>query len=277
MRESWPTPGHYEIPPEPDTAVEVFWTQWGQQAGFDHEQFRSLWRDAENQYTDDLEQHNFRHAQEVLWDAMCLADQCEAHGLVVNRKALSEAALLHDAGLHRNFMHYRFESEEAYSAAILGILAPNHGLQPEDIAVGQQAILSTRAGAEPLTLEDKIMVRADLMNMSGDYESTFLPTTERLMAEDQAIALSRGKPFDPLQFKRNSIKTIAAYLGHDLSLGPFDDPKWLERPVSNLWRMIAETATEEQLPIREFIRHLGSSAVDNLLLGHFHRHPDTKS
>lgn len=261
-----PMPGEYDIPAERDLAFEKLWAMWGERAGFSREQFSWLWTDAENQYTDELPHHNFQHAQRVFWDTMCLTDICEAHGITVNRKALSVAALLHDAGFHRDFMQHRFDSKEEYSAVILGALTPRYGLQSEDIAVAKQAVRSTALDATPVSIEDKILGRADMMNVSGDYKTSFEPTTDRLMAEAQVRAeWARGGIVDRLVFKRYSIRAVGSYLARDLSLGPFEDRAWLKRPVANLRRLVEETALEEHLPVSEFIRRLGSSAVSGLL------------
>lgn len=266
-----PIPGEYDLPDNPEQVSGAFWSLWGEKAGFSREQFDSLWKAAEAQYTDELPWHNFQHAQRVLWDAMCLADIYDAHNPddKVNRRALVVAALFHDAGFHEDFMEEQFESKEAYSAFILGTLAGQHGLELEDLAIGQQAILSTQVDATPVSIEDKILGRADLMNVSGDYETSVSPATERLLREAQML----GGEIKSLAFKRHAIRSIASYLTRDLSLGRFEDRRaWAKRPVSNLWRMIVETSEEEDLPVARFVSLLGSTAVIKLVREHFSHH-----
>jgi len=110
------------------------------------------------------------------------------------------------------------------------------------------------------------------MNISGDYAASFEPTTERLMTEAQKK--NSSGIIDRLGFKRSSIKAIAAYLVRDLSLGSFEGREWLKRPASNLRRLVIETASEEGLPMQEFVRRLGNSAVNSLLGEHQSDDPD---
>ncbi|HEX5743957.1 MAG TPA: hypothetical protein VFX84_00690 [Candidatus Saccharimonadales bacterium] len=259
-------PGQYEIPADPVRAQEQFWSQWGEKAGFGRQQFETLWTDAGKQYID-LAHHNFDHAQRVLWDAMCLADACEGNGIEVNRKALIGAALFHDAGYYQRAALDDTASKEAYAARILRAYATQqeYGMSTEDIVVGIQAILSTEVERVPVSIEDKILVRADLMNIGGDYKTSVTPTTERLLEEARVL---EGTSDDPapgrLPFMHRSIRVIAGYLVHDLSLGPFDKKEWLEQAVGNLLRMIRETAAEESRSASDLVKELGSSAVTKL-------------
>jgi hypothetical protein len=267
-RPAGPKPGHYEIPDEPLQAQEKFWSQWGEQAGFSREQFNLIWADASEQYID-LAHHNFGHAQQVLWDAMCLVDMCEANGVKVNRKALIGAALFHDGGYYQRALQDDPTSKEVHAAMMFEAYARqrDYGLEPEDIHIGAHAIRSTESTRRPIYIEDKILIRADIMNVSGDYETSVEPVTKSLLEEARMLEGDDGQTPSRVQFMHRSIKVIASYLIHDLSLGSFDTKDSLEKSVRNLLRMIRETATEESRSTADLVKGLGSHAVTNL----FHR------
>lgn len=262
-----PIPGQYEIPDDPVGAQEKFWQQWGEAAGFTEEQFGLLWRDAGQQYYSRLAHHNFDHAQRVLWDAMCLADLCERNDIAVNRKALMGAALFHDAGYHQKILQEDYRSKEFYAAMIFKAYAEgsDYGMDEHDIYVGWHAIMATESKRVPLSIEDKILVRADIMNVGGDYETSVEPVTESLLTEEEQLA-DEGEDTSSLRlpFMHRSITVLASYLVHDLSLGPFDKKEWFEQALSNVLRMIRETAAEEGRSAAELVKELGSSAVTKL-------------
>jgi hypothetical protein len=251
-------------PPENNPTNEValtldaFWTRWGERSGFTREQLDMAWADAENQYGE-LPYHNFEHALETLWGTMELTDLCEQNGVEVNRKTLIGAALFHDAGYDRDAPDYG--SKEAYSAALFELFAPSYGYAAEEIAIGKQAILATKVSAKPESIEDKILVRADLKNLGEDYTSSVLRKTNLLKEESKIL---KGNDFNPMQFAADSICVVATYLGNDLSLGEFEE-NWTKRAALNIKRLIFEFAAEQSTSAAKYIQGLGSVAVVRLL------------
>jgi hypothetical protein len=241
-------------------SFEEFWERWGTNSGFTGSQLRLLWNDANDLYGDALPYHNFHHAKETLWETMRLADICEANDIAVERKVLIGAALLHDAGYQYDPQPLGFSSKEAHSAAIFEALAPAYGYTEVEISAGKQAIVGTRFGSKPVSLEDKILVRADISNIGGDYRWSFMAKSALLRLERAKLegGVSRRK------FAADSIKVLATYISNDLSLGEFDDA-WHTHAVFNLYRFVADAASDEGLKPLRYVQELGSTAVSKVL------------
>jgi hypothetical protein len=176
-----------ELEPQPhdDLTPEFFWQKWGEKSGFTPDQFDHLWKESALWYTD-WPYHNFSHAKETLWETMHLADFCERFDYQVNRKALIAGTLFHDAGYHMDHESFGYESKEEYSAQLLGRHAHDYGMYEDDIVIAMNAIRATRLGAPAPGLHDKIIVRADIANIGGDFDREFAPKTELFRLDSQS-------------------------------------------------------------------------------------------
>lgn len=252
------SPEQTEALTETELTFDNFWEQWGEQSGFGRRVLSRLWADAETQHID-LPYHDFQHVQETTWKAMELADLCEAHACPVNRRALLGAALFHDAGYHEALA--ASQSKEARSSDIFESRASKYGYKDDEVAVAKQAILSTARDIQPVSLEDKILVRADLSNVGGDFKKSFQPNTELLREECQRLY---GHKPAQWAFALDSIRILADYLSNDLSLGEFDKRDWSKRATSNLFRLAEELAKHRGEEVSKFITALGSTAMNKL-------------
>ncbi len=259
--------GSYEaIPVQSDQARDLFWQVWVSEVGFTEEQFALLWADAEEQYNVRLPQHNFQHAKEGLWDVMCLADRCMQQGEAVNRKVLVGAVLYHDAGYGKKDTEKTYGSKEKYSAELFVTAAPRYGYSPDEIELAEDAIISSAVDIVPNSIEAKILNRADLMNVSGDYDDSFKPVTEKLYEEVSAAHAEQSD--GRWLFDITSIRILVGYFSKDLAL-PFEDEEWRQKPISNIVRMVREISLRHHIEAREFIKRVGSTAVTNLLGSYF--------
>jgi hypothetical protein len=263
--------GNHNQPPE-DLSIHTYYERWGLISGLSYEQTSTVWLAAESYY-DALPYHNFSHATEVLWTSMALADECAAHDVVVNRSVLLGAALFHDAGFHTSMEGHA--SKEAHSVALFKEEAPCLGFNDDQIERIERAILATKFGNTAHALEDKIIVRADLDNIGGDYKRLFMRKTELLRQESLLLNNEADEPFSRVIFLKNSIKILATYLSNDLSLGEFDNQRWRRRAHRNLMRLSVEFARTQGIPTINFIQSLGSVATSFLVDKHFVRKKDS--
>lgn len=228
----------------------------------------AVWQRAENDLyrpPDEMPFHNTEHFSFVHDRAMQHCEYVEAHGKRPDRFAIRLAAILHDANYHENLAAANtrllyaaksitkpFESKEAYSAWIAVNILSEHHVQPQTIRKVQQMILATNVNNMPRTLNDRILVRADLDNISGPNRP-FVINTLRLVREDE-IMNGPKNPFSHIAFLHGILTT---YLQKDLCFGDFDRDvynRMFHRPaLRNLARISAES-------IQTTIRRLGVTA-----------------
>lgn len=242
---------------QPDRSIHAFWNQYGERSGFENkEQFESFCTEAEHRYGD-LEVHNFGHAAEVLWKAMELADLCEAHDKNVNRKALIAASIFHDAGYHEDYKAMGYSFAEEYAADLFEAAALRHDFSPEDIDEGQRLISVTKAGTKVLTLNEQIMVRADIDNVGTDE---FQARTEALAREAKAQKHAKHQIYLWDQVRNGNIRALGSYLANDLSLDGID-PAWQRRAILNFKKLIDQTAEKSGQNSATYTQSLGHIAA----------------
>ena len=236
---------HEPVKPEMSgiLTVELFQERCGD-LGMTPSDFAGLWK-AAKVHSSNLPYHNWEHTLDVLSRAMDFADECEDNNTPVNRKVLFGAALFHDAFFEEDPSRRGFDSKESHSAAIFSYQAEFYGFTPEEVALGKQAIMSTKLGSRPETIEDKILVRSDIDNIGGDYNESFLPNTQK--AYNEAIrrpdeAISDG-------FKQGTAILLSKYLTNNLSLGDFDKSydHWQAQSFNNLLKLL-ETTEDFHVP-----------------------------
>lgn len=200
--------------------------------------FAGLWH-AARVHASSLPYHNWEHTLDVLSRAMDFADECENNNTPVDRKVLLGAALFHDAFFEEDPSRRGFDSKESHSAAIFSFQAEFYGFTKEQIELGKQAIMATKLGSKPETIEDRILVRADIDNVGGDYEGSFLPNTQKVY--DEAIRRSDETISDG--FKERTAILLSQYLSNDLSLGEFDKSydHWRAQAFNNLLTLALST------------------------------------
>ena len=236
----------HEVPVDPsDLTSNAFWELHGSKFNptvFPRQSFDAVWRFSEENSAD-FERHNFNHAKETLWAAMELVDYCEENGVAVDRVAVVLATLTHDNGLGEDHEALGFDSEEEYAAALCDRLA--HSLEPKlpksTIDTAAQAVRDTALAAEPVIIESKITVNADLQNVGEDYETSFLPVTKKLWQEyKQRHGKLIGDKINDILFIKLSIAVLRRYTAKDLSLRPFDHRSWHTQAQQNIERLNRE-------------------------------------
>lgn len=240
----------------------MFWQEFGADTGFTKNQLQEMWQDAQTYYSD-LPYHNFFHVTETLVIASRLAGECEANGVAVDRRALTMATLFHDAGYHEDHLALGFKNKEEYSASIFRIKADEYGLTAAEAITANNAILSTQLGHNPETTEDKILVRSDLDNVVGDYEG-FISKTNLLRSEAKLFDGYKGD----VTFATTSLRVLAEYFSNDLSLGEWETNHWSLQATKNLQRLALEISKQQGVSAANYVKDLGSTAVNKLLLRH---------
>lgn len=250
------------LPPQENLTLDQFQLMWGDKCGLTPEQQEQAWEDAKVWYVD-LPYHNFQHAKETLWESMRLADVCEENGLTVNRKALVIGALFHDAGYFRNHNEEGFETKEEYSVFVMNAYASRYQLEGEGLELAESAIIATTRGSQVRTLEDKILRRADLMNIAGNYAEDFLSKTRLLHKEIETLS---DKTVNIWDFAVEGIKILSDFLHDDLSFGEFDRINnrmsvFQFRAIENLKHLTQEIAQETGQRIVDLGKKLGERVM----------------
>lgn len=239
--------------------AETLWSAYGQRSGFGTpEALTDLTLEAARHYPTDTQGHNFPHAADVAWHVMELADAYEEHtGNSLNRKLLVTAAFWHDAGSHHDFKALGYASAEEYASALLTDAAPNHGFTAEEVENVCRLIDKTRKGRKPFSIDEKILVKADIYNVgTRDFEARttdFINEARQRNAEEKKIFL-----WDI--FASDNIKTLAAYLVNDLTLWDGDN-NWTAQALHNFNLYVSKTADKLGLKPAKYVATLGSTAV----------------
>ncbi len=241
---------------QPVRNLDTFRQRWGD-CGFEESQLEHMWYVAES-LTSRLPYHNFDHTLDTLWTAMELVDRLEADGIEVNRRVLVGASLFHDAAYHRSpNKNAKPTAKENYSAKLFAKHAPDFGYSKDEIKLGRRVIRDTSHHRKPRYPESKVLVRADIDNVSRDYETEVLPNARRL--HEELTILGHSIAFE--RHARLSVKVLARYVKYDLSLGPTDSsfPEWEGHTLNNLYDLASREA--DKVP-RSLLRLLGGSAIN---------------
>lgn len=209
--------------------------------------------------------HNTEHMHFVHDRVLEYCDYVERHGKRPDRFALRLAAIMHDANFHEDLamanerllstgqIKQPLKSKEDYSAWLAGPLLESYGVQPKVIKKVQRLAKKTNVEADPLTLDEKILVRADLDNISGP-RMPFIMNTLKLVREAEIL----NGPKNPFERIAISYQVLNRYISKDLCFGDFDRDFYdrsFRRPAA---ANIARIADNE---IRSTVHHLGKRAL----------------
>lgn len=199
---------------------------------FEERVIMSVYRHAEGglyRTSDKMPYHNRDHMSFVHDRVVQYCDYVESYGKKPDRFALRLAAILHDAAYYDNLIMVNakltatkliskpFKTQEDYSAWIAGPLLESYGVGNQTINKVQRLIKKTHFEANPNSLEAKILVRADLDNISGP-EQSFVMNTLKLVREAEILNGPKN-PFERIAF---SYQILNKYAQKDLSFGDFD-------------------------------------------------------
>lgn len=203
--------------------------------------------------------HNIEHAIKTEDKVIEYIQYVRDNGQEVDEFSLRFAALMHDAGHHENIdrlsfkLPYKFSSKEEYAGWLADVLAQSYGVEEERRDKIRRLIISTSSIETPETMEEKILCRADLDNISGPNVSFFVNTLN--LVKEAENANSSKNPFDTIA-KLQAI--LEEYLSKDLCLGDFDrelyDHFFRHPALANITRITS-------LNIHSTIRSLGDMAI----------------
>lgn len=209
--------------------------------------------------------HNSEHMHFVHDRVVEYCDYVEGHGKRPDRFALRLAAVLHDASFHEDLslVNQRLlnagritkplPSKEHYSAWLAEPLLESYGIEPKIIKKVQRLIKKTNVDYDPRTLDEKILVRADLDNISGP-KKPFVMNTLKLVREAEIL----NGPKNPFERIAISYAVLNKYVSKDLCFGEFDKSiyeRTFKRPA------LANIARIADNEIRSTVHHLGQRAI----------------
>lgn len=209
--------------------------------------------------------HNTEHMHFVHDRALEYCDYAEQHGKRPDRFALRLAAILHDANFHEDLalvnqrllstgrVSIPLVSKEHYSAWLTEPLLESYGIEPKTIKKVQRLIKKTNVDYDPKTLDEKILVRADLDNISGP-KKPFIMNTLKLVREAEIL----NGPKNPFERIAISYAVLNKYIGKDLCFGEFDKSIYERTFKKPALANIARIADNE---IRSTVHHLGQRAI----------------
>lgn len=205
--------------------------------------FESLNFLAKAAHDPNLPYHNFDHTLGTRNEAARLVALCKAHGLVVDEDVVEAAALLHDAGYADNIDLARFDSKEAYAVELASKILQFLGMPQQKIYKVTAAIMCTKVGVKPHTLEDKIVRRADLENVASSPENFI---RNNLLVLEEYSALNGSKP-SAEEWAAFSYAILSSYLNDDVLLGEFDRTKsgvsvFSEKAIKNVNLLLPENS-----------------------------------
>jgi hypothetical protein len=234
--------GYRESPPK---SLDGMWSRWNETIGLDSETFALLWHDSEQDYID-LPFHNFSHAVDVTWRTLEIVDDLKKHGIEVYTRSLVVSGFKHDSGYHKNHQVLGFDSKEELSRKLFIDSAPKYGLTGKEIRIGAQAIMATKVGTVPKTVEDKALRLADMDNVGDRYESFFHRT--KLFHQELERLTGTVIPFRTVA--RASVEKLSDYFSDEVNFG-YDVVKngrsaFEIRAISNIVRLVKDIAIEEE-------------------------------
>jgi hypothetical protein len=113
------------------------------------------------------------------------------------------------------------------------------------------------AGTKVLTLNEQIIVRADIDNVGT---RNFQNRTEALTREAKAQKHARNQIYLGDLVRNGNVKALGSYLANDLSLGGID-PEWQKRAILNFKKLVDQTAEKHGLNSITYIKTLGHIAT----------------
>ena len=129
----------------------------------------NIYSSARDLYNGKLHYHNFSHILDVLDNAEKILKQCDNQNISYDRKIVSHAILLHDAGYYSNHLDKGFDTKEAYSASLAETILSDFGESKEHIEAVAQAILATHMHAVCDSYNDMVVRAADLLGLAAPY------------------------------------------------------------------------------------------------------------
>lgn len=203
--------------------------------------------------------HNIDHALISEKNGIDYCKYVAQNGIKVDEFSIRFALLLHDAGYFENLDEVNnsnlfpfFETKEAYSKFLAKKLAQELGVSKPRINKLGKLILITNVKSEPITIEEKIMVRSDLDNVSGPYFG-FFKNTMKLIEEAEML----NGPMNPIERAVALHDILNEYLSKDLSFGEFDKEFYVKQFKNPA---IANIARISRLNIHNTIKDIGGIA-----------------
>lgn len=185
--------------------------------------------------------HSYEHAGNTLVAAWKLADQCESKGEDINRPVLVAATLFHDYLYAQPLSEEQFATKEERSAYWARYFMKGMDFSETDVELASRCILATEPDGTNQSLEETVMVRADLDSALGDFP-WFLVNFSRI-AKEAVMTSKMQVSLDFSAIYDTQAKILRRYVKRDLSL-PGDRISPVEKVEDNLrnLRKIGEKA-----------------------------------
>jgi len=263
---------NHEVSPHAVSAspqsLENFWStnKWGPKLGLSIEQLQQLDQFSQEHYPD-AAAHNYQHGRDALWVGMRWADTYEAtfpKRPALKRKLLAAALLCHDMGKDEVAAAFQF---------MCYAVQPDSGFSEEENKAVQALILSSRIDREPTTVEEAIMMLADVSNV-GDAPQMFDQRTEdfRREAQDQ-----QGADFDESKFKIGTTLIILRYITKNISMLGGIEQSWIQQAFSNVRQRICEFTGEQRTGLLSLAHQLGKTSIVSFIEDALKNQSDSKS
>lgn len=214
---------------------------------------------------EELPYHNVDHMRFVHSKVVEYGEYVRSHGEQPDMFSLRLAAILHDSNyrddvsvvsnqlISRGVIAGPFDSKESYAGWIAGQLLESYGVEADTIQTVQKCIYATNVAVEPVTLEEKMLVRADLDNIAGP-KATFIMNTLKIVKEAELLNGPKN-PFERITF---SCAILQDYINKDLCFGDFDRDVYyrtFKKPA------LANTARITEQNVRTTVSLLGKKAL----------------
>lgn len=192
----------------------------------------------------ELPYHNWDHAQAVTVESRRLVGICAVKGMELDQFVTDASSLLHDYNYAMPLRPEVFRSRELRSSRAAGVILRLHHIDPSQIRHVQSCIRSTEVGVPCRSDEAKVVRRADLMNIAGDY-SAFILNTWRLFQETKQLT---GSIVPLKEWLKTSRRVLANYVEEDVRLD-FEKQEsavcqFTVSALKNIWRLGHESETE---------------------------------
>lgn len=195
----------------------------------------------EQLYSATLPYHNFQHALDTVEAADSIVCHCLNEGIRFDAKVVYYAALLHDAGFHKNHSAFGCESKEAYSAQLATDILGHRGVYSRTIEKVTGAILSTHKNATFLSVEQKVVRAADLSGLAREYD-VFRNNSKNLKSEHELFS---ARTLSWVEWIDKAADVIRFYLAQEIRLTSYfynenGESAFHQAVKQNLDRLLAE-------------------------------------
>lgn len=192
--------------------------------------------------------HVFEHVKNNEKEIHRIADRLQRYGITVDRQAVLDANIGHDALYHLNAQALGFDSKEALAAHYIYNILLSLGAKETYALKVRQIISKTAVNSLPTNAEELLMRTADLASIGRSYLE-YKTGTDLLFSESQ---IQSGKKISFAEFVKRQLKYLAHYVQYDLNITPdaYDESGnsiWHKNVIANTLKCYEESL---QVPLK---------------------------